>query len=162
MRIALGRVVRDKVTGFVGVAENVATYMYGCDRYYVQPFVDGDGKVPDGRMVDDPQLVVVEGKAKVMDLVKLPAQLVEMGQLVKDPIAGVEGTVIGRAIYLNGCSRVLIQMKQINGKIIEPYWVDEKQVEPQQTFLGKKKITKEPDNQETRFSGGPVPKSSKY
>lgn len=37
MSIALGSIVQDKVTGLVGVAENRATFLYGCDRYCIQP-----------------------------------------------------------------------------------------------------------------------------
>jgi hypothetical protein len=44
---------------------------------------------------------------------------------------------------------------------IKSWWVDEKQVEPKNTFMGKKKITKESDKGK-RKSGGPVDSSSKH
>lgn len=159
--IPLGTIVKDKVTGFVGVAENCATFMYGCDRYCVQPQVGEDGKVPESVMVDEPQLEIVPGKERVMEQAGVPEKLVEMGQKVKDPIRDQCGTVVGRAVYLNGCSRVLVQPKQTGDTEKEAWWVDEKQVEPEKSLLGKKKITKEPDTY-TRKDGGPAPSSSKY
>jgi hypothetical protein len=159
--IALGVVVRDKVTGFTGIAENRATFMYGCDRYCVQPKIDKDGKIPDSVMIDEPQLEWVDGEERVMSPVGTPDILVEMGQLVLDPIRNIEGTVVGRAVYLNGCSRIIIQPKKSGKKEIKSFWVDEKQVEPRNTFIGKKKITKEPDN-DNRKSGGPATCSSKF
>ena len=60
MKISLGTVVRDKVTGFMGVAENRATFMYGVDRYCIQPKVDKDGKIPESSMIDEPQLEIVK------------------------------------------------------------------------------------------------------
>ena len=64
--IPLGMIVRDKVTGLVGVAENRATFMYDCDRYCVQPRIR-DGRIPESIMVDEPQLEILhdEPRAKV-------------------------------------------------------------------------------------------------
>lgn len=162
MNIQLGTIVKDKVSGFVGVAENRATFMYGCDRYCVQPRVGEDGKLPDSNMFDEPQLEIVTGEDRVMIPAGEPEKLVDMGQLVIDPIQGIEGTVVGRAVYLNGCSRIMVQPKFVDGKAVAHFWVDEKQVEPKNTFTGKKKITKEPEKRETAYTGGPAPSSSKY
>jgi hypothetical protein len=161
MTIELGTIVRDRVTGFVGVAENRATYMYGCDRYCVQPRVGEDGKIPDSVMIDEPQLEIVENQEQVMKPAGEPPQIVQMGQLVLDPVRGTEGTVTGRSVYLNGCSRVLVESKQLAEIKSQGWWVDEKQVEPKTTFTGKKKITKTPDKSE-RKSGGPATSNSKY
>lgn len=160
MNIPLGSVVRDKVSGFTGVAENRAAFMYGCDRYCIQPLVGEDGKLPESAMFDEPQLEILKDQKRVMKPLGTPKQLIEMGQLVTDPIRGMSGTVIGRAVYLNGCSRVLVQPKQ--NKEIENWWVDEKQVEPKKTLTGKKKITKEPDDIKDRPFGGPAYSNSKY
>ncbi|SDP85125.1 hypothetical protein [Desulforhopalus singaporensis] len=159
--IPLGTIVKDKVTGFIGVAENRATYLFGCDRYCIQARVGEDGKIPESVMIDEPQLEIVEGEKRVMAPIGTPDKRVELGQLVKDPVRDQCGTVIGRAVYLNGCSRVLVEPKQTGINEKESWWVDEKQVEPQNTFLGKKQIVKDPDPP-NRYSGGPAPSSSKY
>ena len=154
MNIPLGTIVKCRVTGFTGVAENRVTFMYGCDRYCVQPKVDKDGKLPDSVMIDAQQLEIVEGKPRVMDALAEPPALVELGQWVEDPIRGMEGTITGRAVYLNGCARVWVSPKQTASKKVDDWWVDEKQV------IGKQKITATPDAQ--RKAGGPAPSSSKY
>ena len=157
MTIPLGTIVRDKVTGFVGVAENRATFLYGCDRYFIQPQIKEDGSIPDGAMIDEPQLEPVEDKEPVMEAMGDPEQLVELGQVVKDPVKDVEGTVTGRAVYLNGCSRVFVEPKfSAKTKELASYWVDEQQVEP------LRKRTKVVEKTEGKAPGGPARSSSKY
>ena len=105
--IKLGYFVKDRVTGLIGIAENRATFLYGCDRYFVQPQMDGDGKIPDGRMIDEPQLEVMDNEP-VMELLAEPKQVVLLGSEVYDPIKNMKGTATGRAVYLNGCSRIYV------------------------------------------------------
>ncbi len=152
MRIELGTVVRDKVTGFVGVVENRASFLYGCDRYCVQPKVGEDGKIPESAMIDEPQLEAT-GELSVMNPPEDPKMLVGLGSFVDDPIRGIGGTVIGRAVYLNGCSRILIQPKQKDNKNDESWWVDEQQVV---LVIRNSEVTS------VKSVGGPVPSSSKY
>ena len=160
MKIPLGTIVRCRVTGFTGVAENRATFMYGCDRYCVQPQVDKDGKLPDSIMVDEPQLEIVEGESKVMDAMAEPPELVKLGQWVEDPVRGLEGTVTGRGVYLNGCARVWVSPKQTPANKVESWWVDEEQVIVKKDFVNKQEGATIPDNKQK--PGGPAPCSSKY
>ena len=151
--IPLGTVVRDKVTGFVGVAENRATFRYGCDRYCVQPKMDAEGKVAESKMIDEPQLEIVEGEAQVMQEPAPPPKLVKLGQLVYDPIYDIEGTVAGRAVYLNGCSRVwIVQKKFKDGKIDDGYWTDEKAVIGRKKMLGDAKMAAPAETLEFHYS----------
>jgi hypothetical protein len=159
-RIKLGTVVRDRATGFVGVAENRCTFIYGCDRYCVQPRVGEDGKIPDSAMIDEPQLIVTDEK-RAMEPVCEPVQIVQMGQLVFDPVRSMEGTVTGRAVYLNGCSRVFIEPKQAAKIKLDSWWVDENQVEPHTTIFGNPKMTKQPNEPGVK-TGGPARSNSKY
>jgi hypothetical protein len=55
---------------------------------------------------------------------------VNLGDLVRDPVTGVEGIATVRHSYLQGCDRIAIQppMKK-DGTIPEPYGVDEPQLE---------------------------------
>ena len=155
MRIPLGTIVRDRVTGFIGVAENRASYLYGVDRYHVQPQVNKKGKVPDGYMVDEPQLETVEGMLLVMSPPEDPPIIVELGSLVNDPVRGMNGTASGRAVYLNGCARIWVEPKQIAGKDhIKSWWASEGQL----TVIeqGHQKVD------EIKNTGGPAPSSSKY
>ncbi|RJQ58023.1 MAG: hypothetical protein C4530_11460 [Desulfobacteraceae bacterium] len=65
IRIQLGDEVKDRVTGYKGIAVAHTRYLQGCDRFSVQASVDKDGKVPDWQSFDAPQLDVVKsGKVK--------------------------------------------------------------------------------------------------
>lgn len=59
-KISLGDRVKDKVSGFQGVAVARHTYLAGCDRISIQPPVDKDGKLPDSMTFDEPHLELVE------------------------------------------------------------------------------------------------------
>jgi hypothetical protein len=55
---------------------------------------------------------------------------VELGDRVKDKIAGLEGIVIGITNYLYGCQRVAIQPETAkDGQPAEAFYVDTPQVE---------------------------------
>jgi hypothetical protein len=57
----LGDVVRDKISGFTGVANCRLEYLNGCVRWMVCPQTLHDGKVIDAHYFDHEQLEVVEG-----------------------------------------------------------------------------------------------------
>lgn len=60
MKVKLGDLVLDSVSGFKGIAVSEHMYLNGCSRFSVQPHVDKDGKLPDTETFDEPQLEVVE------------------------------------------------------------------------------------------------------
>lgn len=47
-----GKMVRDKVTGFTGIAIGKTKWMFGCDQYCVSPLVDNEGKKRDSEWFD--------------------------------------------------------------------------------------------------------------
>lgn len=55
----LGKEVKAKVTGLTGIITSRSQCLYGCNRYYVQPPVGKDKKVPDGWWVDEDDITVV-------------------------------------------------------------------------------------------------------
>lgn len=156
MRIPLGTIVRDKVTGLIGVAENCTEFLHGVDRYCVQPKIEEAGKIPEAVMLDEPQLGIVEGEARVMLAIPPGPPLVSLGDFVEDPIHGRNGTVCGRAVYLNGCVRVWICPKQSGDRDIPAWWADEPQVAIKKKF---KKVVDKPRRERT---GGPAPANSKF
>lgn len=60
MEIKLGTKVRDKVSGFVGIATARVQYLNGCVQYCVRPRVGHDNKVIDPEYIDVQQLEIVE------------------------------------------------------------------------------------------------------
>lgn len=57
--IILGQEVKDRVTGFKGIAIGRTTYLQGCNRILVQPKVNKDGELIVGESFDEPDLQVI-------------------------------------------------------------------------------------------------------
>lgn len=57
--IALGAKVRDRLTGFEGVATARCEYITGCVQYGVLPMVKADGGYPDAVYIDEQRLEVI-------------------------------------------------------------------------------------------------------
>lgn len=55
----LGKEVEAKVTKLRGVLTSRSENLYGCNRYFIQPPVGSERKVPDGWWVDEDDLEVV-------------------------------------------------------------------------------------------------------
>lgn len=154
--IELGLIVKDKITGLVGVAENRASFIYGCDRYFIQPQIDKDGKIPKGMMIDEPQLEILIDKDQVMKPLAEPMQTVEFGREVHDPIIDRKGTATGRAVYINGCSRIYVEPKHsLLTTDTKGWWADEKQL------TMRKKVVHKTEPESRKF-GGEARSSSKY
>lgn len=68
MKVELGDIVKDPVTGIEGIAYCYITYLQGCERIGIQEpsfkKKDGERVVPDLFHVDEPQLEIVK-KTKV-------------------------------------------------------------------------------------------------
>ena len=54
----LGKEVEAKVTKLRGIVTSRSECLYGCNRYFIQPPVGTDGKVPEGWWVDEDDVVV--------------------------------------------------------------------------------------------------------
>jgi len=55
----LGKEVKDKITGFEGIASSKHIYLTGCNQFGVQPKVDKDGKIPSKEYFDEARLTVI-------------------------------------------------------------------------------------------------------
>ena len=58
-KIKLGQEVKDRITGFKGIAVGRTTYLQGCDRIQVAPKVDKDGDIKDTQHFDEPDLIII-------------------------------------------------------------------------------------------------------
>lgn len=65
MKIQLGNKVRDKVSGFRGIAIGRAVYLNGCTHIMIQPTLDKDGKYVDAHWFDDVQLQILDGGLEI-------------------------------------------------------------------------------------------------
>jgi hypothetical protein len=60
-KFTLGQELRDKVTGFEGIASHRLEYLNGCVQYCLKPpiHVDKPRELPEGHYIDDQQLELV-------------------------------------------------------------------------------------------------------
>ncbi len=58
--IKLGQKVRDKITGFEGIATSKVEYINGCIQFCIRPKIDKDGKMVDGEYIDIAQIEAIE------------------------------------------------------------------------------------------------------
>lgn len=59
-KVKLGQEVRDKVTGYQGIAVSVVEFLYGCRRIGIQAKPKkGEDKPPEVELFDEPQLEIV-------------------------------------------------------------------------------------------------------
>lgn len=61
--LELGTKVKSNLSGFQGIVTSRAEHINGCNRYWVAPPVDKDGKLVDGSWFDEAELDVVEPPA---------------------------------------------------------------------------------------------------
>ena len=57
--IELGAVVRSNISGFGGMVTSRSEHLNGCNRYWVSPKVDKEGKLPEGYWFDEGELIVL-------------------------------------------------------------------------------------------------------
>lgn len=155
-----GDIVKCILTGFFGFIDHRIVYRFGCNRYYVQG-ISTDGDIKDGYSIDEPNLELIESR----DIAKPETpQLIELGFMVYDRIRKLEGVAMGRATYINGCSRVLVELPGIKDNDVQAYWVPEEVLEYITVGRINKKrvnvfeeVTKEEKKQPTKpKTGGPI------
>ena len=85
--VNLGDRVRDRVSGFEGIADSFHVYLQGCRRIGIQPRVGKDGKMEPAVVFDEPNLEVLEEKVvpaseealvATLELLRAERQLQEM------------------------------------------------------------------------------------
>jgi hypothetical protein len=55
----LGNKVKTKSTGLEGILMSRSECLYGCNRYFIQPKVDKDMKLPEGWWADEDDIIIV-------------------------------------------------------------------------------------------------------
>jgi len=79
----LGIEVKSKTTGFKGIIMTRSECLYGCNRYFVQPKVGKDMKIPDGWYVDENDLIFVGEGVSVLTTKPKPKKLPPGGMMSK-------------------------------------------------------------------------------
>ena len=68
--ICLGDKVKDKVTGFVGVATCRTEFLNGCVQFGIAPKVGKDNKMPEPVDIDEDSLMIVRRKVGIIQVKK--------------------------------------------------------------------------------------------
>lgn len=55
----LGLSAETRTTGLKGILMSRAQWLFGCNRYHIQPKVDKDNKVPNGWWVDEDDIKIL-------------------------------------------------------------------------------------------------------
>jgi len=58
-KVKLGMEVKDKVTGYQGIAVSITEHLQGCRRVEIQGPVKEDKSIPDGYVFDEPLVEIV-------------------------------------------------------------------------------------------------------
>jgi len=129
-KIELGYIVKDLITGVIGVADHRVNYLNAATRYGIQPRVMPDGTVKEMIFVDEHQVEYVEPREQVLKPMPEAPARIALGQKCFDPIKNMGGTCTGRGVYINGCSRVLIEPSFFFGMKRDGWWEHELNIKP--------------------------------
>ena len=55
----LGKIAKDKITGFEGIVTSKHIYLTGCAQYGLQKAVDKEGNIPEVKFFDEGRLEIV-------------------------------------------------------------------------------------------------------
>lgn len=126
----LGRVVKDRVTHFEGTATGVTFDLYGCIQTAVQPKIDKDGKIPDGRWLDVGRLSHGDERTMpVPDFNSDAPSLATLGRWGQDRVTNFEGTVSSIQFHLSGKTEFALSPRvDKEGKYPDGKWFDSKRV----------------------------------
>lgn len=151
MKIELGMKVRDRVTGYSGVAVSRRKITSGVDQIGIQPPMKADGTIENGYDFDECQIEVVDASQVVTPLEPIKIEC-DFGDLATDKITGYKGRVTAIVLFLNGCAKVGIRaaFKEKDEFLKDVKFFDYTDLE----FEKKKEVKAEPK----RKTGGPMSK----
>lgn len=126
--VLFGDLVRDKITGFEGIATGYTDFFYGCRRIMVQPRVlKKDGDTAKSHSFDEPQLEILD-RGLIQARPSFSDNPVEMGDEVEDLVTGFKGIVVVIATFAFSCRRIGVQpqkLKKDGDGIAEDQFFDE-------------------------------------
>lgn len=114
MQISLGKLTRDKVTGFTGIAMSRTDFATGNVQFTLQPPVK-DGAMVDPISFDQHQLEVVPGSASMAAVTPELNATALLGKKLRCIATGMEGIAVRATTFLNGCVYYTIYGK-VNAK----------------------------------------------
>jgi len=139
--IAIGREVRDRASGFVGMITARHDMINGCTHWSIRPKVDAKNEMAKQWRMDGFTLEVT-GPGMTDEL---PAEdtdvLIGLGDQVRDRISGFIGVVTEKYVSMNGCVEFLV-----TGKL-------DRDGRPVEVYLGHKHLVRYVDGVAEKSSG---------
>jgi hypothetical protein len=118
----LGKLGRDKVTGFEGIIVAKGIHLFGCSSYALSPKAK-DGEKKASQWLDVGRIEIIgEGitteKAKSKKSGDEPTSdnLEKLGKLGRDKVTGFEGIIVAKVINLFGCNNYHLAPKAKDGE----------------------------------------------
>lgn len=106
IELKLGQQMRDKVSGFTGIADARIEFMTGNVQYNLIRPVNKQGEPSDGLSFDQHQLESI--KTVLEPIAPSSGGSIKLGQKVKDIVTGAQGIATLRTTFLNGCVYVSV------------------------------------------------------
>jgi len=129
----LGKLGRDKVTGFEGVIIAKAIHLFGCNCYSLAPKAK-DNEIKGSVYFDEGRIEVI-GEVITSDEIKvnkpdgLTFDAPELGKLGRDKVTGFEGIIVAKVINLFDCNDYALLPKAVDDKVKESRLFDESRIE---------------------------------
>lgn len=102
--IRLGNKVKDKVTGFTGIATCMTHIYGGTVQFGVQPLANTEKQeLPESKYIDDITLIVVDDGIANETPPADDTVTILLGEEVEDLVTGARGVVTEIITHLNGC-----------------------------------------------------------
>jgi hypothetical protein len=129
----LGKLGKDKVTGFEGIIFAKVIHLFGCNHYELKPKVKDGGKLKKTESFDERSIeiigegITVEGtKAENLGGENLNEVL---GKLGRDKATGFEGIIVAKGIHLFGSDTYALSPKAKDGEVKFARWFDVGRIE---------------------------------
>jgi hypothetical protein len=129
----LGKLGRDKVTGFEGVIIAKAIHLFGCNHYSLAPKakdneIKGSVYFDEGRIEIIGEVISAE-EVKVNKPDGLTFDAPELGKLGRDKVTGFEGIIVAKVINLFDCNDYALLPKAVDSLNLTSRLFDEGRIE---------------------------------
>lgn len=151
----LGRDVRDRISGFTGIAETRVDYITGCAQYCVTPRAK-DNKCQMPGYFDEGRLEVI-GKGIVDEISSFPEVLPKgppFGYKARDVVTGYEGVVVAALVEITNVWQLgLAPTIDKDGKLGDTVYFNHQRIETLEEIVVSKEDLK-PENKDTEQEPG--------
>lgn len=100
----LGKMLKDKLSGFTGIAQAYEIGPYAMGRYHIDGSANEKNEISNGYSFDDIQLEIVDDALVVTPLPIEPTTFNFLDE-VEDVLSGFRGKIASKLVYINGCVR---------------------------------------------------------